>query len=227
MSGMETYYASIRTLALLSNEEEIELGKKAMDGDREARNALVQANLRLVVRIAGEYKGMGIEFDDLVSIGNLGLIRASEKYDISKKVKFSTYCSLWIKAFIRAELTKYSNSVQARSVSAEEEVYNDGEGGNVRVIDLIPDERERVFAKTTKKEELSLLEQAVQEVLQGAKPRDRDIFIRRNGLFGCEYATLDCLARQYGMTCEGVRVVAEKLMRRVRQNMLCKVGSFS
>ncbi len=224
MSGMETYYASIKPLALLSSEEEVELGKRAMEGDRSARNALVQANLRLVVRIAGEYKGMGIEFDDLVSIGNLGLIRASEKYDTSKNAKFSTYCALWIKAFIRAELSKHSNSVQAHSVSAEEEVYGDGEGGCVRVIDLIPDNCEMACESVSRKEEIALLNKAVLEVLEGAKPRDKDIFIRRNGLFGFDYATLDCLAKQYGMTCEGVRMVAEKLMTRVRQNMLCKVG---
>ena len=88
------YLKEIGKVPLLSPEEEIELAKRMELGDENARKRLAEANLRLVVSIAKRYVGRGMQFLDLIQEGNLGLIKAVEKYDYSKGFKFSTYINL-------------------------------------------------------------------------------------------------------------------------------------
>ena len=97
------YLKEIGKVPLLSAEEEIELAKRMENGDQEAKKRLAEANLRLVVSIAKRYVGRGMLFLDLIQEGNLGLIKAVEKFDYRKGYKFSTYATWWIrKAITRA-----------------------------------------------------------------------------------------------------------------------------
>lgn len=97
------YLMEIRKVPLLTFEEELELAKKAKRS-RDARKKLIQANLRLVVNIAKRYLRLGLPLLDLVEEGNLGLMRATEKYEYKKGCRFSTYASWWIKQFITRAL---------------------------------------------------------------------------------------------------------------------------
>lgn len=94
------YLKEIGKIPLLSTEEEIELAKKMELGDSEARKQLAEANLRLVVSIAKRYVGRGMQLLDLIQEGNLGLIKAVEKFDYRKGYKFSTYATWWIRQAI-------------------------------------------------------------------------------------------------------------------------------
>ena len=94
------YLKEIGNVDLLSPDEEIELAKRIMDGDESAKRRLSEANLRLVVSIAKRYVGRGMQFLDLIQEGNLGLIKAVEKFDYSKGYKFSTYATWWIRQAI-------------------------------------------------------------------------------------------------------------------------------
>ncbi|MCR4727326.1 MAG: sigma-70 family RNA polymerase sigma factor, partial [Lachnospiraceae bacterium] len=94
------YLKEIGKVPLLSAEEEIELAKKMEKGDEEAKKKLAEANLRLVVSIAKRYVGRGMLFLDLIQEGNLGLIKAVEKFDYRKGYKFSTYATWWIRQAI-------------------------------------------------------------------------------------------------------------------------------
>ena len=85
------YLKEIGKVPLLSTEDEIELAKRIAEGDEEAKDKLVEANLRLVVSIAKRYAGRGMQFLDLIQEGNMGLIKAAEKFDYRKGYKFSTY----------------------------------------------------------------------------------------------------------------------------------------
>ena len=94
------YLKEIGKVPLLSAEEEIELAKRMADGDQEAKKKLAEANLRLVVSVAKRYVGRGMLFLDLIQEGNLGLIKAVEKFDYRKGYKFSTYATWWIRQAI-------------------------------------------------------------------------------------------------------------------------------
>ena len=94
------YLKEIGSVKLLSPEEEVELSKRAEAGDQKAKDRIIEANLRLVVSIAKKYVGRGIPFLDLIQEGNMGLIKAVEKFDYAKGFKFSTYATWWIRQSI-------------------------------------------------------------------------------------------------------------------------------
>jgi len=94
------YLKEIGSVKLLSPEEEVELSKRAQAGDQAAKDQIIEANLRLVVSIAKKYVGRGIPFLDLIQEGNMGLIKAVDKFDYAKGFKFSTYATWWIRQSI-------------------------------------------------------------------------------------------------------------------------------
>jgi RNA polymerase primary sigma factor len=110
----EIYSAYIRDISkfpLLEKGEEASLGKKAKKGNKKAHRKLVEANLRLVVKYAHEFTGMGLPLMDLISEGNRGLIKAAHRYD-PERSKFSTYATYWIKQFIRRALENQANEIR-------------------------------------------------------------------------------------------------------------------
>jgi RNA polymerase primary sigma factor len=111
-SLLNTYLREIRDDALLTAAEERSLAEAIAAGDAAARTRMIQANLRLVVKIAREYVGRGMVLDDLIGEGNLGLIRAAEEYDPSFGTRFSTYASYWIKQAIRHALINTAATIR-------------------------------------------------------------------------------------------------------------------
>src|SRR5271154_4730358 len=109
---LETYLSEINDTRLLSAEEERDLAKRIEDGDSEARDHLVRANLRLVVNIARSYQGKGLALQDLIAEGNLGLLRAVEGYDPSMNTRFSTYASFWIKQSMKRAVVNTAKTVR-------------------------------------------------------------------------------------------------------------------
>jgi len=106
------YLKEIGKVPLLSAEEEIELAKKMEEGDEEAKKRLAEANLRLVVSIAKRYVGRGMLFLDLIQEGNLGLIKAVEKFDYRKGYKFSTYATWWIRQAITRAIADQARTIR-------------------------------------------------------------------------------------------------------------------
>ena len=109
---VKMYLKDIGKVKLLSSDEEIELARRIVEGDVEARNTLVEANLRLVVSIAKKYIGRGMGFLDLIQEGNSGLIKAVEKFDYTKGYKFSTYATWWIRQAITRALADQSRTIR-------------------------------------------------------------------------------------------------------------------
>jgi len=97
---LETYIKQIKAFPLLTFEEELELSKRIETGDQAALHKMVNANLRLVVKIAGLFNVSNLPLLDLIQEGNIGLINAAQKFDYKKNVRFCTYASLWIRQFI-------------------------------------------------------------------------------------------------------------------------------
>ena len=106
------YLKEIGKVPLLSSEEEIELAKRMELGDEEAKKKLAEANLRLVVSIAKRYVGRGMQFLDLIQEGNLGLIKAVEKFDYRKGYKFSTYATWWIRQAITRAIADQARTIR-------------------------------------------------------------------------------------------------------------------
>ncbi|HCA70626.1 MAG TPA: RNA polymerase sigma factor RpoD [Lachnospiraceae bacterium] len=106
------YLKEIGNYPLLTTEDEIELSKRIEQGDEEAKNRLTESNLRLVVSIAKRYVGRGLSFLDLIQEGNLGLIKAVEKFDYTKGFKFSTYATWWIRQAITRSIADQSRTIR-------------------------------------------------------------------------------------------------------------------
>jgi len=106
------YLREIGKIPLLSYEEEIELAKKVLDGDEDAKKRLAECNLRLVVSIAKKYVGRGMLFLDLIQEGNMGLIKAVEKFDYRKGYKFSTYATWWIRQAITRAIADQARTIR-------------------------------------------------------------------------------------------------------------------
>ncbi len=117
--GLDTYLASINEVALLTPEQEIELARRIQDGDVEAREHMIRANLRLVVSIAKTYVNRGLAFLDLIEEGNIGLMKAVEKFDPDAGCRFSTYATWWIKQGIRRSLVNTVKTVRVPSYMSE------------------------------------------------------------------------------------------------------------
>lgn len=109
---VKLYLREIGKIPLLTAEEEMECATKALEGDEEATKRLVEANLRLVVSIAKKYVGRGMLFLDLIQEGNMGLIKAVEKFDVTKGYKFSTYATWWIRQAITRSIADQARTIR-------------------------------------------------------------------------------------------------------------------
>jgi RNA polymerase primary sigma factor len=110
--SVRTYLKEIGGVSLLSAKDEVRLAKLIEKGDQDAKNALIEANLRLVVSVAKRYMGRGLSLLDLVQEGNLGLIRAVEKFDYRKGFKFSTYATWWIRQAVSRAVADQARTIR-------------------------------------------------------------------------------------------------------------------
>ena len=117
--GLETYLKEINEVPLLSPEEEKELARRIKKGDMKAREKMIRANLRLVVSIAKNYVNRGLSFMDLIEEGNIGLMKAVERFDPEENCRFSTYATWWIKQAIRRALINTVKTVRIPSYMVE------------------------------------------------------------------------------------------------------------
>ena len=106
------YFGQIGRGRLLTHEEEIDLGRRAREGDETARSKLIEKNLRLVIPVAKKYRGMGLPFGDLIQEGNIGLMRAADKFDPEKGFRFSTYATWWIRQAVQRAVADKGRTIR-------------------------------------------------------------------------------------------------------------------
>lgn len=161
--SLPVYLEEIQKYDLLSPEEEKELGKKARNGDKEAKKKLINSNLRFVISVAKKYRNLGTPFSDLINAGNLGLIKAAERYDERKGVRFLSYAVWWIKQSILKAVTENNKSYRL-PMSKAGRMYK------------VKKAREKISGEKGRKpslgeiaEELDLEEEKVEEAIQIAQ----------------------------------------------------------
>jgi RNA polymerase primary sigma factor len=106
------YFAKIDTGRLLSHQEEIDLSRRAKAGDKRARQRLIEKNLRLVISVAKKYRGVGLPFEDLIQEGNIGLMKAAEKFDPERGWRFSTYATWWVRQAVQRALADKGRTIR-------------------------------------------------------------------------------------------------------------------
>ena len=220
------YLKEIGKVPLLTPEEEVELAKRMADGDEEAKHRMTEANLRLVVSIAKRYVGRGMLFLDLIQEGNLGLIKAVEKFDHTKGYKFSTYATWWIRQAITradpsaeeiaAEMGMPVDKVRDILKIAQEPVSLEtpiGEEEDSHLGDFIPDEE---ASEPSEAASFSLLREQLEEVLDTLAPREKKVLELRFGIVDGRTRTLEEVGKEFNVTRERIRQIEAKALRKLR-----------
>ena len=194
----------------LSREEEEDLLCRKEKGDTIAKDELIEHNLRLVVFLAKKYENTGVDLEDLVSIGSIGLIKAIQTFSSDKNIKLATYASRCIDNEILMFLRK--NKKIKGEVSIEQALSYDGDGNELHLEDVIGSDKENVIKEIELQDDKALM---IQEILQ-LKPRDREIMILRYGLLGNEEFTQKEVADKLGISQSYISRIEKKVIKKLK-----------
>jgi RNA polymerase sporulation-specific sigma factor len=198
----------------LSEQEEAELLARFQNGDGEARNILVERNLRLVAHIVKKFENTGEETDDLISIGTIGLIKAINTFDVTQKTRLATYAARCIENEILMHLrsTKKSRS----DVLLYDAIGADREGNEITLIDILGTDPDEVLERV----ELSVEQDRLKEMLTGLGPREKKVLELRYGLGDGIRKTQREISRKLGISRSYVSRIEKRAITKLQQEML-------
>ena len=194
----------------LSKEEEeyyVDLKEK---GDEIAKDKLIEHNLRLVVFLAKKYENTGVDLEDLVSIGSIGLIKAINTFSSNKNIKLATYASRCIDNEILMYLRK--NKKVKSEVSIDQALSLDSDGNELHLEDIIGTPKDEITKTLEKEDDKELM---IREILR-LRPRDREIMILRYGLLGSDELTQKEVADKLGISQSYISRIEKKVIRRLK-----------
>ena len=195
-------------------EEELELVTKLSAGDESVKDKLIEHNLRLVVYIARRFENTGVDLDDLVSVGTVGLIKAVNSFNVSKNIKLATYASRCIENEILMHLRK---SVKIKSeVSFDEPLNIDWDGNELCLSDVLGTDSDTVY----KKIENSVEEELLISALNRLNDREREIMQLRFGLNGDEEKTQKEVADMLGISQSYISRLEKKILSRLKKEFV-------
>ena len=194
----------------LSKAEERKYLEAWLQGDLEARNVLIERNLRLVVYIARRFENTGVNLEDLISIGTIGLIKAISTYRLDKKIKLATYASRCIENEILMCLRK--NSQLRNEVSIDEPLNIDWDGNELLLSDILGTESDSVNKNIEMEAERELLKQCVENL----PPREKSIMQMRFGLTGGTELTQKEVADIIGISQSYISRLEKKIIERLK-----------
>lgn len=194
----------------LPREEEAMYVERAMNGDELARTKLIEHNLRLVVFLSKKYENTGIELEDLVSIGTIGLIKGVNTYKLDKNIKLATYASRCIDNEILMYLRK--NKKRKTEISFEDSLSYDGEGNELHLEDVLGTESDIVTKGLEEETEKKLLYQEISKL----KGRDKEIMILRYGLFGQKEKTQKEVASMLNISQSYISRIEKKVIKQLK-----------
>ena len=217
-SILNKYLDEIGREQLLSEEQEARLSARILQGDERALNRLIEANLRFVVVIARQYQGQGLSMEDLVSEGNLGLMKAARKFDATRGLRFVNYAVVFIRQQIEKAVRKESDEQRVESTRDGQTRSVDaplGSKANVSLLSVLvnadsPQADQRVYNAS--------LEDAIECSLQTLNERETVVV---NAYFGIgeERQTMTEIAERMSLKRERVRQIRDRAVRRLKKNM--------
>ena len=197
----------------LEDEEEQLLVLQAEQGDEYARGKLIEHNLRLVVYIAKKFESTGIEFEDLISIGSVGLIKAVKTFKNDKNIKLATYASRCIENEILMQLRK-SSKIKGE-VSLEKPLSEDGEGNQLVLADIMANENDEISTSIQHSAE----KDAIWQVLNKLEKREQEIMVLRFGLEGKEELTQKEVADKLGISQSYISRIEKKILGKMKKEI--------
>ncbi len=201
----------------LNKEEEFILIEKANTGDIKSRNILIERNLRLVAHVVKKYKNVGIDQEDLISIGTIGLIKAVTTYDNSKGTRLATYAAKCIDNEIL--MTLRSDKKLKSEISLHEPLGTDKEGNSIYLIDIIKYECEEVIDKLDKEQKIKVLKEVLENSLLD---REKKIIEMRYGIKQNENKTQREIAKSLGISRSYVSRIEKKALKKLYNSFVAK-----
>ena len=187
-------------------------------GDENAKQLLIERNLRLVVFLARRFENTGVNLEDLISIGTIGLIKAISTYRLDRNIKLATYASRCIENEILMHIRKTAN--QKTEVSLDEPINMDGDGNELLLSDVLGTDEDMILKPLEDDVDLRLLHQAV-----GALPeREREIVTMRFGLGGRRELTQKEVARKMGISQSYISRLEKRIMLRLKKELVRQTG---
>lgn len=210
---IDTYFEEIKKYQPLSAREEKKLAKKIKKGDKEALDKLVKANLKFVVNYAKQYRRSGVPFTDLISEGNIGLIKAAQKFDETKGVKFISYAVWWIRNSIQECIEKYLGNPE--EVNCDSYTFDNCNSSDYEwSSQMVNNEFEEELS------DLQSREVTVSELMKTLKKREAKILALYFGLYDGKEMTLDEIGQEMDLTKERVRQIKDKALVKLKVNAL-------
>lgn len=198
----------------LKGEEEQQALERMEAGDETAKQCLIERNLRLVVFIARRFENTGINLEDLISIGTIGLIKAIGTYRRDKNIKLATYASRCIENEILMYIRKIAN--QKTEISLDEPINLDYDGNELLLSDILGTDEDMILRPMEDDVDLCLLRQAVKEL----PDREREIVLMRYGLEGHKELTQKEVAAKLGISQSYISRLEKRIMLRLRKEIL-------
>ena len=198
----------------LSAEEEEECIKLKMNGDVEARNKLIEHNLRLVAHIIKKFDNKYVDTDDLISIGTIGLIKGVDTFVPDKKVKITTYCARCIENEILMFFR--SNNKYSKDVSINEAIGFDKDGNEIAIIDLLKTPKPDFLDDIDKKDNILLFKKYINVLT----PREKEILVRRYGLNNTEEETQRVISKKMGISRSYVSRIEKRALTKILREFI-------
>ena len=197
----------------LSEEEEKQYLKLYMEGDKNARNVLIERNLRLVAHIIKKFESTGIDRDDLISIGTIGLIKAINTFDANKKIRLATYSARCIENEILMHLRSTKNS--RNDVFLNDTIGKDKEGNEMTIEETLGTDTDEILEQVESKDDQRLLT----ELMQVLTPKERYVIILRYGLGNREEKTQREIAKTLGISRSYISRIEKKAVQKLEKQM--------
>lgn len=200
--------------APLTSKEEKELLERLMKKDAEAKNILVERNLRLVVYIAKKFENSGVNIEDLISIGTIGLMKAINSFNVEKNIKLATYASRCIENEILMYLRK-NNKIKTE-VSIDEPINTDSEGNDLSLADILGTDNDSIFKSVEDSDNKKVLEVAIKKL----DDREKTIMQLRYGFNGYDELTQKEVADKLGISQSYISRIEKKVINNLKKNFM-------